>query len=94
MLRHAPETAAGSSTSGRPCGLHPTASHTGGMVSPLDHAARAATIRDLIFGDSDPSQTTIQVQAVKDGITAINGVLKILVFPHFPPRAAFHPRRS
>ena len=34
MLKHAPEpTTSTAAASGRPCGLHPTASHTGGMVA-------------------------------------------------------------
>ena len=85
MLRHDPEpTAAIAATSGRPCGLHTTASHTGGMVAPSDPGVRAAQIRDFIFGRMDPSQTVIQVQAVKAGITTLTGVL-IGKIPHFPP---------
>ena len=64
----------------------------------LDHAARAATIRDFIFFCKwDPRSSTLQVQAVKAGITAINGVLmsvlmvKILVFLHFPPASSVPP---
>eukprot|EP00964_Phaeocystis_antarctica_P097196 scaffold63366_cov42-Phaeocystis_antarctica.AAC.1 len=54
MFRHDPEpTAAIAATSGRPCGLHTTASHTGGMVAPSDPGARAAQIRDFIFGQWD-----------------------------------------
>jgi len=88
MLRHDPEpTAAIAATSGRPCGLHTTASHTGGMVAPSDPGERATQIRDFIFGRTDPSQTVIQVQAVKAGITTITGVLmgRSDGFPHFPP---------
>ena len=45
----------------------------------------------------DPRSSTLQVQAVKAGITAINGVLmsvlmgKILVFLHFPPASSVPP---
>ena len=76
MLRHDPEpTAAIAATSGRPCGLHTTASHTGGMVAPSDPGVRATQVRDFIFGRTDPSQNVIQVQAVKASITTITGVL-------------------
>ena len=88
MLRHAPEpTTSTAVTSGRPSGLHPTASHTATMVAPFDPRARAAQIRDFIFGRTDPSQNVIQVQAEKAGIGRIAGVLmgKILVIPHFSP---------
>ena len=52
---------------------------------------------DFIFGKWDPRSSTLQVQAVKAGITAINGVLmsvlmgKILVFLHFPPASSVPP---
>ena len=88
MLRHAPEpTTSTAVTSGRPSGLHPTASHTATMVAPFDPRARAAQIRDFIFGRTDPSQNVIQVQAVKAGITTITGVLmgRSDGFLHFPP---------
>ena len=97
MLKHAPEpTTSTAAASGRPCGLHPTASHTGGMVAPFDPGVRAARVGGLIFGKWDSRSSTLQVQAEEAGISRMAGVLmgKILVFPHFPPRAAFHPRRS
>ena len=51
MLRHAPEpTTSTAVTSGRPSGLHPTASHTATMVAPSDAGARAAQIRDGWMG--------------------------------------------
>ena len=57
------------------------------MVAPSDPGERATQIRDFIFGRTDPSQTVIQVQAVKAGITTITGVLmgRSDGFPHFPP---------
>ena len=88
MLRHAPEhITSTAATSGRPSGLHPTASHTATMVAPSDPGVRAAQIRDFIFGRTDPSQNVIQVQAVKAGITTITGVLmgRSDGFLHFPP---------
>ena len=88
MLRHDPEpTAAIAATSGRPCGLHTTASHTGGMVAPSDPGVRATQVGGFIFGRTDPSQNVIQVQAVKAGITTITGVLmgRSDGFLHFPP---------
>ena len=88
MLRHDPEpTAAIAATSGRPCGLHTTASHTGGMVAPSDPGVRATQVGGFIFGRTDPSQNVIQVQAVKAGITTITGVLmgRSDGFPHSPP---------
>ena len=88
MLRHDPEpTAAIAATSGRPCGLHTTASHTGGMVAPSDPGVRATQVGGFTFGKWDPHSSTLQVQAEKAGIGRIAGVLigKILVIPHFPP---------
>ena len=78
MLLHAPEpTAALCSTSGSPCGLQPTASHTGGMVSPFFGSCGKGSHdpRFHFFCKWDPRSSTLQVQAVKAGITAINGVL-------------------
>ena len=100
MLLHAPEpTAALCSTSGSPCGLQPTASHTGGMVSPFFGSCGKGSHdpRFHFFCKWDPRSSTLQVQAVKAGITAINGVLmsvlmgKILVFLHFPPASSVPP---
>ena len=88
MLRHDTEpTAAIAATSGRPCGLHTTASHTGRMVAPSDPGVKATQVGGFIFGRTDPSQNVIQVQAEKAGIGRIAGVLigKILVILHFPP---------
>ena len=88
MLRHDPEpTAAIAATSGRPCGLHTTASHTGGMVAPSDPGVRATQVGGFTFGKCDPHSSTLQVQAEKAGISRIAGLLmgKILVFLHFPP---------
>ena len=98
MLRHDPEpTAAIAATSGRPCGLHTTASHTGGMVAPSDPGVRATQVGGFTFGKWDPHSSTLQVQAEKAGIGRIAGLLmgKILVIPHFPPpRGETHPRIS
>ena len=88
MLKHAPEpTTSTAATSGRPSGLHPTASHTGGMVAPFDPGVRAARVGGLIFGKWDSRSSTLQVHAEEAGISRMAGVLmgKILVFPHFPP---------
>ena len=88
MLRHDPEpTAAIAATSGRPCGLHTTASHTGGMVAPSDPGVRATQVGGFTFGKWDPHSSTLQVQAEKAGISRIAGLLmgKILVILHFPP---------
>ena len=88
MLRHAPEpTNSTAATSGRPSGLHPTASHTATMVAPFDPGVRAARVGGFIFGGWDSHSRTLQVQAEKAGISLIAGVLmgKILVFLHFPP---------
>ena len=85
MLRHAPEpTTSTAVTSGRPSGLHPTASHTATMVAPFDPGARAAQIRDFIFGRTDPHSSTLQVQAEKAGIGRIAGVQigKNIVIPN------------
>ena len=50
MLRHAPEpTTSTAATSGRPSGLHPTASHTASMVTPSDPGVRAAKVGGFIF---------------------------------------------
>ena len=95
MLRHAPEpTTSTAATSGRPSGLHPTASHTGGMVAPFDPGVRAARVGGLIFGKWDSRSSTLQVHAEEAGISRMAGVLmgKLLVFPHFPPGGETHPR--
>jgi hypothetical protein len=84
MLRHAPEpTTSTAATSGRPSGLHPTAT----MVAPFDPGVRAARVGGFIFGEWDSRSRTLRVQAEKAGISRIAGVLmgKIRVFPHFPP---------
>ena len=67
--------------------MHPTASHTGGMVAPFDPGVRAARVGGLIFGKWDSRSRTLQVHAEEAGISRMAGVLmgKILVFPHFPP---------
>ena len=83
MLRHALEpTTSTAATSGRPSGLHPTAT----MVAPFDPGVRAARVGGFIFGGWDSHSRTLQVQAEKAGISLIAGVLmgKILVFLHFP----------
>ena len=88
MLRHDPEpTAAIAATSGRPCGLHTTASHTGGMVAPSDPGVRATQVGGFIFVAWELRYNALQVQAEKAGIGRIAGVLigKILVILHFPP---------
>ena len=88
MLRHALEpTTSTAATSGRPSGLHPTASHTATMVAPFDPGVRAARVGGFIFGEWDSRSSTLRVHAEKAGISRIAGVLmgKILVFPHFPP---------
>ena len=84
MLRHAPEpTTSTAATSGRPSGLHPTAT----MVAPFDPGVRAARVGGFIFGEWDSRSRTLRVQAEKAGIRRIAGMLmgKIRVFPHFPP---------
>ena len=88
MLRHAPEpTTSTAVTSGRPSGLHPTASHTATMVAPFDPGVRAARVGGLIFGQWDSRSSTLQVHAEEAGISRMAGVLmgKILVIPHFSP---------
>ena len=88
MLRHDPEpTAAIAATSGRPCGLHTTASHTGRMVAPSDPGVRATQVGGFIFVAWELRYNALQVQAEKAGISRIAGLLmgKILVFLHFPP---------
>ena len=67
--------------------MHPTASHTGGMVAPFDPGVRAARVGGLIFGKWELRYNAIQVHAEEAGISRMAGVLmgKILVFPHFPP---------
>ena len=94
MLKHAPEpTTSTAAASGRPCGLHPTASHTGGMVAPFDPGVRAARVGGLIFGKWDSRSSTLQVLAEEAGISRMAGVLmgKILVIPHFPPARSVPP---
>ena len=93
MLRHDPEpTAVIAATSGRPCGLHTTASHTGGMVAPSDPGVRATQVAGFIFVAWELRYNALQVQAEKAGISRIAGLLmgKILVFLHF----GFHPREE
>jgi hypothetical protein len=94
MLRHAPEpTTSTAATSGRPSGLHPTASHTATMVAPFDPGVRAARVGGFIFGEWDSRSSTLRVHAEKAGISRIAGVLmgKILVFLHFPPARSVPP---
>ena len=97
MLKHAPEpTTSTAATSGRPCGLHPTASHTGGMVAPFDPGVRAARVYGFTFGEWDSRSSTLQVHAENAGINRIAGVLmgKILVILHFPPAWSVPPLYS
>ena len=73
--------------------MHPTASHTGGMVAPFDPGVRAARVGGLIFGKWELRYNAIQVHAEEAGTSRRAGVLmgKILVFPHFPPARSVPP---
>ena len=51
--------------------MHPTASHTGSLVPPLDPGARATQLGGFMFGHWDPPDNTIQVRAGKSGKNTI-----------------------
>ena len=82
MLRHAPEpTTSTAATSGRPSGLHPTASHTAAMVAPFlrSRGKGRPKVGGFTFGEYGNSHSsTLQVHAEKAGISRMAGVLPVM----------------